>query len=73
MRVNAVAFFQVVNPSNSVVKVADFALATSQISQTTLRGVLGQHTLDELLSERDKINQILQRIIDGRPSRGASR
>ena len=43
---------------------ADFALATSQISQTTLRSVLGQHMLDELLSERDKINQILQRIID---------
>ena len=45
-------------------KVADFGLATSQISQTTLRSVLGQHMLDELLSERDKINQILQRIID---------
>ena len=45
-------------------KVADFALATSQIAQTTLRSVLGQHMLDELLAERDKINQILQRIID---------
>jgi regulator of protease activity HflC (stomatin/prohibitin superfamily) len=63
-RVNAVAYFQVVDPSASIVKVADFALATSQISQTTLRSVLGQHMLDELLSERDKINQILQRIID---------
>src|SRR5205823_14026066 len=51
-------------PSASIVKVADFGLATSQISQTTLRSVLGQHMLDELLSERDKINQILQRIID---------
>ena len=64
VRVNAVAYFQVVDPTASVVKVADFSLATSQISQTTLRAVLGQHMLDELLSERDKINQILQRIID---------
>jgi regulator of protease activity HflC (stomatin/prohibitin superfamily) len=64
VRVNAVAYFQVVDPTASIVKVADFSLATSQISQTTLRAVLGQHTLDELLSERDKINQILQRIID---------
>ena len=64
VRVNAVAYFQVVDPSASIVKVADFSLATSQISQTTLRSVLGQHMLDELLSERDKINQILQRIID---------
>ena len=64
VRVNAVAYFQVVDPSASIVKVADFSLATSQIAQTTLRSVLGQHMLDELLSERDKINQILQRIID---------
>jgi len=64
VRVNAVAYFQTVDPSASIVKVADFGLATSQISQTTLRSVLGQHTLDELLSERDKINQILQQIID---------
>jgi regulator of protease activity HflC (stomatin/prohibitin superfamily) len=64
VRVNAVAYFQVVDPTASIVRVADFSLATSQISQTTLRAVLGQHTLDELLSERDKINQILQRIID---------
>ena len=64
VRVNAVAYFQVVDPSASIVKVADFSLATSQISQTTLRSVLGQHMLDELLSERDKINAILQEIID---------
>jgi regulator of protease activity HflC (stomatin/prohibitin superfamily) len=64
VRVNAVAYFQVVDPSASVVKVVDFSLATSQISQTTLRSVLGQHMLDELLAERDKINQILQKIID---------
>jgi regulator of protease activity HflC (stomatin/prohibitin superfamily) len=64
VRVNAVAYFQVVDPAASVVRVADFSLATSQISQTTLRSVLGQHVLDELLSERDKINVILQKIID---------
>jgi regulator of protease activity HflC (stomatin/prohibitin superfamily) len=64
VRVNAVAYFQVVDPAASIVRVADFSLATSQISQTTLRSVLGQHMLDELLSERDKINVILQRIID---------
>ncbi len=59
VRVNAVAYFRVVDPTAAIVEVADFGLATSQISQTTLRSVLGQHTLDELLSERDKINQIL--------------
>jgi regulator of protease activity HflC (stomatin/prohibitin superfamily) len=64
VRVNAVAYFRVVDPTAAIVEVADFGLATSQISQTTLRSVLGQHTLDELLSERDKINQILQQIID---------
>jgi regulator of protease activity HflC (stomatin/prohibitin superfamily) len=64
VRVNAVAYFRVVDPTAAIVEVADFGLATSQISQTTLRSVLGQHTLDELLSERDKINQILQKIID---------
>jgi regulator of protease activity HflC (stomatin/prohibitin superfamily) len=64
VRVNAVAYFRVVSPTAAIVEVADFGNATSQISQTTLRSVLGQHTLDELLSERDKINQILQQIID---------
>jgi regulator of protease activity HflC (stomatin/prohibitin superfamily) len=64
VRVNAVAYFRVVDPTAAIVEVADFGNATSQISQTTLRSVLGQHTLDELLAERDKINQILQQIID---------
>ena len=64
VRVNAVCYFQVVDPSASINRVADYALATSQIAQTTLRSVLGQHMLDELLAERDKINQILQQIID---------
>jgi len=63
-RVNAVAYFRVIDPTAAVVEVADFSLATLQIAQTTLRSVLGQHSLDELLSERDQINQILQQIID---------
>ena len=64
VRVNAVAYFRVVDAQAAIVEVADFALATSQIAQTTLRSVLGQHMLDELLAERDRINQILQQIID---------
>jgi regulator of protease activity HflC (stomatin/prohibitin superfamily) len=64
VRVNAVAYFRIVEPKNAIVQVENFMVATSQISQTTLRSVLGQHLLDELLSERDKINQILQQIID---------
>jgi regulator of protease activity HflC (stomatin/prohibitin superfamily) len=63
-RVNAVAYFRIVDPQASVVAVENFMAATSQIAQTTLRSVLGQHLLDELLSERDKINAILQEIID---------
>ena len=63
-RVNAVAYFRIVDPAASVVAVENFMAATSQIAQTTLRSVLGQHLLDELLSERDKINSILQEIID---------
>jgi regulator of protease activity HflC (stomatin/prohibitin superfamily) len=53
-----------VEPMNAIVQVENFMVATSQIAQTTLRSVLGQHMLDELLSERDKINAILQTIID---------
>src|SRR5689334_3689677 len=64
VRVNAVAYFRIVEPKNAIVQVENFMVATSQIAQTTLRAVLGQHLLDELLSERDKINSILQKIID---------
>jgi regulator of protease activity HflC (stomatin/prohibitin superfamily) len=64
VRVNAVAYFRIVEPKNAIVQVENFMVATSQIAQTTLRSVLGQHMLDELLSERDKINAILQNIID---------
>jgi regulator of protease activity HflC (stomatin/prohibitin superfamily) len=64
VRVNAVAYFRIVEPNAAIVQVENFMVATSQIAQTTLRSVLGQHVLDELLSERDKINVILQGIID---------
>ncbi len=64
VRVNAVVYFRVVDPESSVVKVLDFGRATSQISQTTLRNVLGQSELDELLASREKLNQQLQQIID---------
>jgi len=64
VRVNAVVYFRVVDPESSVVKVLDHIRATSQISQTTLRNILGQSELDELLMQREKLNQMLQKIID---------
>lgn len=64
VRVNAVAYFRVLDPAAAVVNVADYIRATSQIAQTTLRSVLGQSSLDDLLSQREKINQELQQIID---------
>jgi regulator of protease activity HflC (stomatin/prohibitin superfamily) len=64
VRVNAVAYFRIVQPQDAIVQVENFMVATSQKAQTTLRSVLGQHVLDELLSEREKINAILQGIID---------
>ncbi len=64
VRVNAVAYFRILDPKAAIVQVENFMVATSQVAQTTLRSVLGQHQLDELLSEREKINAILQGIID---------
>ena len=64
VRVNAVAYFRVLDPNAAIVNVTDYNRATSQIAQTTLRSVLGQSSLDDLLSEREKINEQLQRIID---------
>ena len=64
IKVNAVIFFQVLDARAAIARVFDFRNATSQIAQTTLRAVLGQSSLDELLASRDKINQELQRIID---------
>ena len=64
VKVNAVLYFRVLDPSKAVVEVEDFLFATSQLAQTTLRSILGQAELDELLSAREKINQELQEIID---------
>jgi len=64
VKVNAVVFFRVIDPREAVVQVEDFLYATSQIAQTTLRSVLGQAELDDLLAERERVNQELQRIID---------
>ncbi len=64
VKVNAVVYFRVIDPKKAVIEVQDYLYATSQLSQTTLRSVLGQAELDELLSERDKLNARLQTIID---------
>src|SRR6476646_3118190 len=64
IKVNAVVYFRVIDPQKAIVQVENFLAATSQISQTTLRSVLGQSELDDLLSQREKINQKLQQIID---------
>jgi regulator of protease activity HflC (stomatin/prohibitin superfamily) len=70
VRVNAVVYFRVVQPDKSVLQVVNFLQATSQLAQTRLRSVLGQHELDEILSQRESINRTLQ---TRRPIRGASR
>ncbi len=66
VKVNAVLYFRVTKASDAVVNVEDYFFATSQMAQTTLRSVLGEHELDDLLAERERINQQLQRIIDDR-------
>jgi regulator of protease activity HflC (stomatin/prohibitin superfamily) len=63
-RVNAVAYFRVIDPNRAIVEVENFLLATSQIAQTTLRSVLGKAELDMLLAERERLNEDLQKIID---------
>ena len=64
VKVNAVVYFRIVDPARSIIQVASPFEATSQLAQTTLRSVLGQHELDEMLSERDKLNLDIQRILD---------
>ena len=64
VRVNAVVYFKVVQPAKAVIQVENYYEAISQLSQTTLRSVLGQHDLDEMLSKRDKLNGDLQKILD---------
>jgi regulator of protease activity HflC (stomatin/prohibitin superfamily) len=64
IKVNAVVYFRVLDPNKAIVEVENYLFATSQLSQTTLRSILGQSALDELLAERDKINASLQKVID---------
>jgi len=64
VKVNAVVYFRIVDPEKAIIQVADVFEATSQLAQTTLRSVLGQHELDEMLSERDKLNADIQSILD---------
>jgi len=66
VRVNAVLYFKVIDPERAIIQVEDFLAATNQLAQTTLRSVLGQHELDEMLSEREKLNDDIQEIIDKR-------
>jgi regulator of protease activity HflC (stomatin/prohibitin superfamily) len=64
VKVNAVIYFRIVDPERAIIQVANFMQATSQLAQTTLRSVLGKHELDEMLSERDKLNRDIQEILD---------
>jgi len=64
VKVNAVVYFRVVDPERAIIQVENFHAATSQLAQTTLRSVLGQHELDEMLAERDKLNVDIQKILD---------
>jgi regulator of protease activity HflC (stomatin/prohibitin superfamily) len=64
VKVNAVVYYRVVDPEKAIIQVEDFQAATSQLAQTTLRSVLGQHELDEMLSEREKLNSDIQQILD---------
>ena len=64
VKVNAVVYYRVVDPQRAIIEVEDYAFATSQLAQTTLRSVLGQHDLDEMLSARDKLNADIQKILD---------
>ena len=66
VKVNAVIYFRIIDPEKAVIQVANVFEATSQLSQTTLRSVLGQHELDDMLSERDKLNADIQNILDAR-------
>ena len=64
VKVNAVVYFRVVDPEKAIIQVEDFYMATSQLAQTTLRSVLGQHELDEMLAERERLNADIQSILD---------
>jgi len=69
VKVNAVIYFRVIEPKNAIIEVENFQRATSELAQTTLRSVLGKHELDEMLSERDKLNRDIQEILDAHTDR----
>jgi regulator of protease activity HflC (stomatin/prohibitin superfamily) len=64
VKVNAVVYFRIVDPKNAIIQIENFIQATSELAQTTLRSVLGKHDLDEMLAERDKLNEDIQEILD---------
>src|SRR5690606_29017712 len=64
VKVNAVVYFRVIDPERAIIQVENYHIATSQLAQTTLRSVLGQHELDEMLAEREKLNNDIQEILD---------
>src|SRR5690554_5943597 len=64
VKVNAVLYFRVMDPEKAIIQVEDYLVATSQLAQTTLRAVLGKHELDEMLAEREKLNNDIQQILD---------
>src|SRR4051812_16006367 len=64
VKVNAVVYFRIIDPGRAIIQVVDVFQATSQLAQTTLRSVLGQHDMDDVLSQRDKLNADIQRILD---------
>jgi regulator of protease activity HflC (stomatin/prohibitin superfamily) len=64
VKVNAVVYYRVIDPERAIIQVEDYMMATSQLSQTTLRSVLGQHELDEMLAERDRLNDDVRKILD---------
>jgi len=64
VKVNAVVYFRIIDPEKAIIQVEDYLAATSQLAQTTLRAVLGQHELDEMLAERDKLNDHIRKILD---------
>lgn len=66
VKVNAVVYYRVIDPAKSIIQVEDFEMATSELAQTTLRAVVGQHELDEMLAERDRLNSDIQSILDSR-------
>ena len=73
IKVNAVLYFRVVSPEGAIISVEDYYYATSQIAQTTLRSIIGEHELDQILSDREMINRTLQKIIDERTDPWGSR